>query len=61
MRVLMAVAFAIALLFCLFLYMALGMAVGSFQANMFLVSVLALAAIVYGAMRWVRRSQKNEP
>ena len=48
----------LAAFFVLFIAIGLGMAVSDFAANMFLLGVLVLVAIVAACVRWWRRSQK---
>jgi hypothetical protein len=57
---LLTIGFAIAVFACLFLYIAIGMAVGDFQANVFLAAVLGFSAII-GAAWWWARPPKQEP
>jgi hypothetical protein len=54
------IGFIFAVFVCFFLYVAIGMAVGTFQANMFLLGVLGFAAVIGGAFHW-SRPRKNEP
>jgi hypothetical protein len=59
---LLTIGFAIAVFACLFLYIAIGMAVGDFQPNVFLAWVLGFAAIVGGTCwywRWSRPPKKD--
>ena len=53
----------IAGIFCiLFVWMLIGHGSGEFEANVFLISVLAFGALIYGAYRWaVPRQWKDGP
>jgi hypothetical protein len=35
--------------------------VGDFEANIFLISVVAFVALIYGAWRWSAPSRQDEP
>jgi len=56
---LMIIGFGVATFSSLFLYMAIGMAIGEFQANVFLVSILVAAAGIAAMIYWW--PQKKEP
>jgi hypothetical protein len=56
---LMVIGFGVATFSSLFLYMAIGMAIGEFQANVFLVSILVAAAGIAATICWW--PQKKEP
>jgi hypothetical protein len=49
---------AVGVLFSLFVWLALGMAVSEFAATMFILGEIAFVAIVVAAIRWSNRSQK---
>jgi hypothetical protein len=57
---LLIIGFAVAVFGSLFLYIAIGMAVGDFQANVFLAVVVGFSAIL-GAAWWWSRPPKQEP
>jgi hypothetical protein len=50
----------VAIFAVLFVWLMLGMGVGESMANIFLVSVLGFAALIYGAVRWSMPSKKDE-
>ena len=52
--------FAFATFFSLFLYMAIGMVSGDFAANVFLVSILVVAAMIAAGIYWSRRKRSRE-
>jgi hypothetical protein len=56
----LALAFAVGLFFLLFVVMTIGMTVGSFAVDVFLVCLLAIAFVAPWAYRW-RRSRNSEP
>lgn len=52
MKIVLALLFAAALLFCLFLFMAVGMAVGERAANLFGACVLVAVVVIIWSWRW---------
>jgi hypothetical protein len=57
---LLAIGFVIVTFGTLFLYMALGMAISSSAANLFLALVLVPAAMIAAGLYWWRGSRKKE-
>ena len=51
----------IAIFFVLFVWLMLGMGVGESTANVFLISVVAFAVLIYAGVRWCLPRQKDEP
>jgi hypothetical protein len=54
MSLLLTSGFAIAVFACLFLYIATGMVVGDFQANVFLAVGMGFSAVIGAAWWWFR-------
>lgn len=50
----------VAIFIVLFVWLMLGMGVGEATANIFLISVLAFAALLYGAWRWSMPRPKDD-
>jgi hypothetical protein len=50
----------VAIFLAMFLFMGIGMTAGEFAANVFLISVLAFAALIYAGVRWAVPRQKDD-